>query len=349
MAGGTPDNARRVLTTGGAGFIGSHLIELLVAEGLHVVILDNLSSGSADNLRTLPRTSYTLYEGSVEEILPELRPEDFVEIYHLASAVGVRKVLAEEFETIESSVVGTSALLKFATEAGVPTLIASSSEVYGKPGEGKLSEGNDLIIGRTGSARWAYAHAKAICEHLGLARFRQQGLPVRVVRFFNTVGPRQIGRYGMVLPRFVEAALAGNPLEVYGDGSQTRCFCDVRDVAPTLPVLMRSAEAAGEVINVGSDRPISIQALAELVVDVLDSDSEIRLVPFEEVFGADFEEPTMRRPDLAKLWRLTGRRERLPLERTILDIAAHMRATTASSGARYPSESSWPREASSGL
>lgn len=315
---------RRALVTGGAGFIGSHLADLLVARGDEVTVIDDLSTGRRDNLR--PNDRLRVIDARVGEALPELERagERFDEIYHLAAAVGVQLVMDAPIEAIETNILETIALLRFAAEATrpPPTLIASSSEVYGKGARSPFAEEDDVVYGPTTIARWSYGMSKAIDEHLALAHHRRSGLPVVVARFFNTVGPRQVGHYGMVLPRFVAAALADSPITVHGSGEQTRCFCDVRDVADALPRLLAEPRCHGRVFNLGSDEEITILGLARLVVRTLGSRSEIRLVPYEQAFPAGFEDLPRRRPALARVREAIGFAPRRSLEETIRDVAA---------------------------
>ena len=242
-------NERVCLVTGGAGLIGSHLAEHLVRRGDRVIVIDDLSTGRRSNLAGLDASRLTFIEGKTSEALEKLDPRQVDEVYHLAAAVGVRLVISRPIGTIETNVHETSAALEFAAVAGRPILIASTSEVYGKSAQLPFSEADDVVYGPPSQPRWAYACSKAIDEFLALAHHRENGLPVVVVRFFNIVGPRQVGEYGMVLPRFVAAALAGAPIEVYGDGNQTRCFCDVRDLVGVLPRLLAEPACAGNVYN----------------------------------------------------------------------------------------------------
>jgi UDP-glucose 4-epimerase len=323
-----------VLVTGGAGFIGSHLVEALARRGDHVVVVDNLTTGSRDNLAAVPDDRLTLIDTTVSEALPHLQSVDFKEIYHLAAAVGVRLVIEEPIRTIETNVLETSALLRFAAKNDTPTLIASTSEVYGKGTKTPFAEDDEVVYGPTVFSRWSYACSKAIDEYIALAYHREHGLPVVIMRFFNTVGPRQSGEYGMVLPRFVAAALQGKPLEVHGDGQQTRCFCDVRDVVAALPqVLSQTARGAcaGRVMNIGSERLISIADLAKLVRDTLSSESQIVHVPYETAFGPGFEDLRTRQPDLKRIREAVGFSARYDLQQTIRDIAEKMRERAATS------------------
>ncbi|MCC6678413.1 MAG: NAD-dependent epimerase/dehydratase family protein [Phycisphaerales bacterium] len=318
------------MVTGGAGFVGSHLVQRLLERGDHVTVVDNLSTGRRANLDPdAPRLRFI--EADLRDALAAFgKGEVFDEIYHLAAAVGVKLVMDDPIGGIETNIEQTSALLRFAashgpTASGVPTLITSSSEVYGKSARSPFAESDDVVYGPTTVTRWSYACSKAIDEFLALAYHRQRGLPVVVVRLFNTVGPRQVGDYGMVLPRFVRAALRGEPLEVYGDGAQSRCFCDVRDVADALPRLLATPAARGQVYNIGSDRAISIAELADLVIATLGSRSARRLIPYSEAYPAGFEDLKQRRPDLARIRSAIGFEPRRGLEETIRDLAAEMR------------------------
>jgi UDP-glucose 4-epimerase len=310
------------LVTGGAGFIGSHLIERLVARGDRVVVIDNLSTGRRSNLAVIDTQRLTVIESTCSEGIANLDPADFAEIYHLAAAVGVRLVVEQPTSTIENNVLETSAILAFAARGKTPILIASTSEVYGKSADVPFSEDADVVYGSPHQSRWAYACSKAIDEFLAVAHAREHDLPVVVARFFNIVGPRQVGTWGMVLPRFIERAVAGRPIEVYGDGRQTRCFCDVRDMVGVLPQLLASQQAGATVVNVGSDESIEILGLAELVRDTLSSTSPIVHVEYEEAFGEGFDDLRHRKPDLTRLRAATGFRLRITLQQTIKDLAA---------------------------
>ncbi len=320
---------RTTLVTGGAGFIGSHLVERLVARGDRVVIIDDLSTGSLDNLQTVDPDRVQVHHTNVSQGLMAYQPGDFSEIYHLAAAVGVRLVISKPVHTIETNIQETSAVLRFASQSGTPTLIASTSEVYGKSERTPFREDDDVVYGPTIFNRWSYACSKAIDEYLALAHHQEDQVPVAIVRFFNTVGPRQVGHYGMVLPRFVTAALTGEPMQVYGDGQQTRCFCDVRDVVEVLPPLLGEHACRGRIFNLGSDEPISILELAELVRQTLESDSKIEFVPYEEAFGPHFDDLRHRVPDLSRIREAIGFSPRIPLSRTILDLADVLRRTSA--------------------
>jgi len=322
---------RRALVTGGAGFIGSHLTDLLLSRGDEVTVVDDLSTGRRSNLRLHDRL--TVIGARVGDALPSLRADapPFDEIYHLAAAVGVQLVMDAPIDAIETNILETIALLRFAAESvpQPPTLIASSSEVYGKGARNPFAEEDDVVYGPTTIARWSYGMSKAIDEHLALAHHRRTGLPVVVARFFNTVGPRQVGQYGMVLPRFVSAALADAPITVHGTGAQTRCFCDVRDVAEALPRLLSEPRCAGRVFNLGSDEEITILALARTVIETLGSRSTIRTVPYDQAFPPGFEDLPRRRPELSRIREAIGFAPRRPLEQTIRDVAAALEADRA--------------------
>lgn len=316
---------RRVLVTGGAGFIGSHLTELLLARGDAVTVVDNLSTGRRGNLPA-SHERLRFIEADLSDALAALgKGETFDQIYHLAAAVGVKLVMAEPIRSIETNVEQTAALLRFAAgRSNIPTLIASSSEVYGKSSKSPFSEDDDAVYGPTTVGRWSYACSKAIDEYLALAYHAKHRLPSVVSRFFNTVGPRQVGDYGMVLPRFVAAAAAGQPLPVYGDGSATRCFCDVRDVVEVLPRMLETPACHGRVFNVGSDRPISVAALADLVIRTLGSASEKRFLPYSEAYPSGFEDLRQRQPDLSRIRSAVAFQPRIGLEQTIRDVAASL-------------------------
>ncbi|MDX2114159.1 MAG: GDP-mannose 4,6-dehydratase [Planctomycetota bacterium] len=325
-----PRPPARCLVTGGAGFIGSHLVERLLAQGCDVTVVDDLSTGRRENLAASPRARLIVSE--LSRALPALTDEPaFDEIYHLAAAVGVRRIIERPIESIETNVHETAALLRFASAGrarrggdGPAVLVASSSEVYGKSARSPFCEDDDCVIGPTVALRWSYACSKAIDEHLALAHHQQTGLRVTVARFFNTVGPRQVGDYGMVLPSFVSRVLAGRPPEVYGDGGQSRCFCDVRDVAPALPRMVRTPRCWGRVFNVGSDEPISILELARLVCRTLGKPMEPAIISYDRAYAPGFEDLRQRRPDLGRIREAIGFEPRIRLEETIRDIARGM-------------------------
>jgi UDP-glucose 4-epimerase len=308
-----------VLVTGGSGFIGSHLTERLLAEGRRVVVLDDGSTGSLENLAGVekdPRLEVICARVSQWQGLEKLT-RDAAFVFHLAAAVGVDLVVRSPVETIHNNLAETEAVLRAAAAAGVPFLFTSTSEVYGKSQRELFCEEDDLLIGPPHLGRWSYACSKLMDEFLALAYAREHRLPVVIVRLFNTVGPRQTGRYGMVLPRFIEAARAGHPLRVFGSGRQTRCFCLVHDVVEALIRLQHSPQALGEVFNVGNDEEISILELALRVIDELGSASSVEFVSYDKAYAPGFEDMLRRRPSLKKLERVTGFRPRTSLPRII--------------------------------
>ena len=321
---------KRILITGGAGFIGSHLAEALIARGDRVLAVDDLSTGSLGNLAAV--TASPLFEFRELDVVTQgetlrelIRACDAV--IHLAAAVGVDLVVREPARTITTNVHGTENVLIPASEFGKRTIIASTSEVYGKSPHEMFSESDDLQIGSPEHSRWSYACSKLLDEFLLMALHRANAFPGTVVRFFNTVGPRQTGRYGMVVPRFVAAALAGEALQVYGDGGQSRCFCHVADVVRALLLLLDEPAAVGQVFNIGSQRLVTIQELAELVVARVGSSSAIEFIPYEKAYAKGFEDMRRRRPDTGKIRRLTGWRAEIELETIIDDVAASLRGS----------------------
>lgn len=321
----------KVLITGGAGFIGSHLSERLIAEGHAVTALDDLSTGRRENLAGIAGSNrFRLIEGSVlDAALVQGLVDDADVIFHLAAAVGVKLIMDEPSKSILTNVNGTENVLKAAIRDKKLTFIASTSEVYGKATKFPFAEDDDLTIGATRNLRWSYASAKQLDEFLALAYVREVGLPAIVLRFFNTTGPRQTGRYGMVLPNFVQSALDGRPLLVHGTGEQTRCFGHVADVVEALVRLMDTPAARGEVFNVANDQEISIRSLAEEVIAATGSRSDIRLIPYSDVYPPGFEDMARRLPDVSKLERTIGFRPRRPLSEIIRDIIAEKRAAMA--------------------
>jgi UDP-glucose 4-epimerase len=318
--------AENFLVTGGAGFIGSHLAESLLTHKRRVVILYDFSTGRKQNIAKLASHSdVQLVEGSVEDaaLLGELVAKVDA-VFHLASAVGVQLVVHEPVRTIRTTIGGTETVLEAANKARKPVLITSSSEVYGKSARVPFSEDDDVVMGATRFSRWCYAYSKGVDEFLGLAYHRQYGLPVTIVRLFNTVGPRQVGMYGMVLPRFVESALAGKPLIVYGDGKQTRCFCHVSDVVRAMTQLMETPAAAGEVFNLGSDEEVSMNDLARKVIEITGSRSAIEHVPYEQAYGKNFDDLPRRVPDLSKIRRAIGFEPTMNLEQIVRSVSASM-------------------------
>jgi UDP-glucose 4-epimerase len=317
----------RALITGGAGFIGSHLAERLLAEGHHVTVIDNLATGSLDNLRHLldhPRFDL-VPESVLNDGLVEYLTRHCDRVYHLAAAVGVRWIIDHPLLSLRTNIRATEIVLEQASRFEKPVLIASTSEVYGKNDSGPLSEDDDSIIGSTQIRRWLYANSKATDEFLALAYHRERGLPVVIVRFFNTIGPRQTGQYGMVVPRFVQQALRGEALTVYGDGQQTRCFTDVRDTVEAMTRLMETPAAVGEVFNIGNPQEITIEELARRVIQATESRSPIRYVPYETVYEGGFEDMRRRVPEVSKLRRVTGFAPSIPLESALHTIIDYFR------------------------
>jgi UDP-glucose 4-epimerase len=315
------------LVTGGAGFIGSYLVEALLARGQRVIVLDDLSTGNLANLAAVhdhPNLKLIIGDVTAEGPLAELIAKAD-EIFHLAAVVGVRLVLDEPERTVDTNVVATEAVLRLASAQQKRLFLASTSEVYGKNAKSPLSEDDDGVYGPSDKTRWIYAASKAMDDYLALSYHRRTGLPVVIGRFFNTVGPRQVSDYGMVLPRFVEQALAGGPLQVHGDGQQVRCFGHVADVVGGILDLMRCPQAAGRVFNLGNDVPVTIWELAERVVAQVDPGVTIRRVPYDKVFGADFEDIRRRVPDLTRIKKTIGYRPRHSLDDIIRDVVAEKR------------------------
>jgi UDP-glucose 4-epimerase len=317
----------RFLVTGGAGFIGSHLSDLLVEHGHSVHVLDDFSTGSVENIRQLEhRPGFQCTIGSVadHDVVERLIEETDI-VVHLAAAVGVNLVVERPVHAIETNVHCTEVVLAHADRQRKPVLVASTSEVYGKSDALPFKEDGDLQMGATNKARWAYACSKAIDEFLAMAYWSERDLPVTIVRLFNTVGPRQTGSYGMVVPRLVGQALAGEELTVYGDGRQTRCFCHVADVVQALFALVNDEAAYGNVFNVGATSEISIFDLAARIIELTGSRSEIRLTPYEEAYGTGFEDMYRRVPDITKVKALTGWSPPRSLDDIIGDVAENQR------------------------
>jgi UDP-glucose 4-epimerase len=322
---------RKVLITGGAGFIGSHLAEALLERGDAVQVIDDLSTGSMRNIANLknqPRFSYVLDTVMNRPLMLELVDEADV-IFHLAAAVGVRLIVEQPVQTIETNIKATELVLELCARKQKPVLLASTSEVYGKLDQPVFSEEGDLVLGPTSRARWCYAASKIIDEFVAKAYFKERGLPTVIVRLFNTIGPRQVGQYGMVVPRFVHQALLGEPITVYGDGTQRRSFTWVGDVVGAIAALIQHPQAYGEVLNIGHTDEIAIYELATLVKEMTGSRSEIRFVPYEEAYEAGFEDMPRRLPDISKLQRLIGYRPGLGLPEMLTRIIAHYRQELA--------------------
>ncbi len=315
---------KHVLVTGGAGFIGSHLVERLLAEGKAVTVIDDCSTGRLENLGAVASNSrLRIIQAKVSQCreLPEA-VESAESIYHLAAAVGVELVVNSPIRVLETNLRETEVLLAAAAAAGTPVLFASTSEVYGKSQKPAFTEEDDLLIGPPHRGRWSYACSKLMDEFLALAYARERSLPVVIARLFNTVGPRQTGRYGMVLPRFIAAAKSGGPLRVYGDGLQTRCFCSVHDTVEALVRLQGCPAARGEVFNVGGTEEVSILELARQVVETLNSESTIELVSYQDAYAPGFEDMRRRKPVVDKLFRTVQFRPATPLRRIIELTAA---------------------------
>ena len=312
----------RYLITGGAGFIGSHLTGSLLANGHDVVILDDLSTGAHTNLNSIDQ-KYEFVNGSIldKKLVDKLvEKSDFV--VHLAAALGVLKIINQPLESLKINIQGTENVLEAVDKYKKPVLIASTSEIYGKNYKVPLNEEDDRVLGHPLISRWSYSEAKAVDESLAYFYFLQNDLPVRIVRFFNTVGPRQVGNYGMVLPRFVKSALTGEPLQVYGSGDQIRCFCHVSDAVRALILIMDSTKTIGQVFNVGNNQQVSIMHLAERVIQVTNSKSNIVKVAYEEVYPEGFEDMQMRVPDISKIKKVLGWTPEINLDQIIKDIAA---------------------------
>ena len=312
----------RVLITGGAGFIGSHLSEHLLDRGHEVTIIDDLSTGSRDNVaHLLDRDGFLMEVDTVanEQIMEQLVAHSDI-VYHLAAAVGVQLIVKSPVHTIFTNVHGTEVVLRQAEHKKTPVLIASTSEVYGKSPDLPFREDGDLVMGPTDKGRWSYACSKALDEFLALAYWKEKQVPTVVVRLFNTVGPRQTGQYGMVVPRFVKQALAGDPITVYGDGQQSRCFTNVSDVVRTLPALMAEPRCVGEVFNLGSQEEITILALAQKVKALAGSDSEIKFIPYHEAYEAGFEDMRRRVPSTEKAAEFVGFNREKDLDTTIREV-----------------------------
>jgi UDP-glucose 4-epimerase len=313
-----------ILVTGGAGFIGSHLVERLLADGHAVTVMDDLSTGRLDNLAAVkahPNLTLVISKisqcGDLCEIVARSQS-----VYHLAAAVGVELVMSSGLRTIETNLRETEVILEAASAKRVPLLLTSTSEVYGKSQQEAFSEEDDLLIGPPHLSRWSYACSKLMDEFLALAHAKEYHTPVVLARLFNTVGPRQTGQYGMVLPRFIQAARSGQPLRVYGDGRQTRCFCAVQDTVEALVRLQNCPAARGEIFNVGSTEEISIGQLAEMVITHLRSPSTIELIPYEKACGPGFQDMQRRKPIVAKLARYVGFQPATPLAEIIRQTAA---------------------------
>lgn len=321
----------RYLITGGSGFIGGHLSEELLRRGHEVYVIDDLSTGSIHNIEHLksnPKFKYVIDTVANVHLMAEL-VDACDRIYHLAAAVGVKLIVESPVRTIETNIKLTEIVLELAAKKKRPTFVASTSEVYGKSMEFPFREDGDLVMGATNKGRWSYACSKAIDEFLTIAYWKEKKLPTVVARLFNTVGPRQTGQYGMVIPNFVRQALAGEPITVYGDGKQSRCFCHVHDTVKALASLLDNEAAYGEVFNVGNNVEISIGELARTVRDACNSKSEIVFVPYEKAYEAGFEDMTRRVPDLSKVNKFLGWSPTLSLQQILTDVIATQQARGA--------------------
>lgn len=317
----------RDLVTGGAGFIGSHLVEALLHRGDEVVVIDNLSTGSFRNLRHLsshPRLVF-LEESVLNRPVIERLVDRSDRIFHLAAAVGVRYVVEHPLRALLTNIHGAEYVLEAASRDRKPVILFSTSEVYGKSDAVPFAESSDRVMGPTAVSRWAYASSKAVDEFLALAYRKERGLPVVIVRCFNTCGPRQSGRYGMVVPRFIRRAIAGQPIEVYGDGKQTRCFSFVGDVVRGVLMLADCPDAYGEVFNIGTDEEISVNDLAARVRTLAESASPIVHIPYEEIYGSSFEDMRRRVPDLSKIQKFVGYRPEVRLDDLLAQTIGHLR------------------------
>jgi UDP-glucose 4-epimerase len=322
----------RALLTGGAGFVGSHLAETLLMDGHQVMVIDDLSTGSMDNIVHLK--DQPGFEYVIDTIMNESRAAELIDradvVFHLAAAVGVKLIVEEPVRTIETNVHGTEIVLKHCAKKNKLAVIFSTSEVYGKSVKVPFGEDDDLVMGPTPKHRWAYACSKAIDEFLALAYHKERGLPVIIVRLFNTVGPRQTGRYGMVIPNFVRQALTGEPIQVHGDGTQTRSFTYVGDVVRGILALVNEPKAIGQVFNIGNNEEVSIMDLAKRVRRAAGSQSEIELVPYEKAYEAGFEDMPRRVPDLRKISNLVGYKPTLVLDDILERVIEGQRAALPS-------------------
>ena len=317
----------KYLVTGGAGFIGSHLCDALIKRGDSVVVLDNFSTGNKKNIEhLLSNPSFELIEDSILDIdLVDKAVASVDHVLHLAAAVGVFTIVDKPLESLTTNLRGTENILEAAHKHQKEVLIASSSEIYGKNAGGALSEESDRIVGSPLKSRWSYSEAKAIDESMAFFYYQEKKLAIRIVRFFNTVGPRQVGHYGMVVPRFVSAALKNEPLTVYGTGSQSRCFCHVKDAVAGVLAVIDSNATLGEVFNIGNDEEITIEDLAHEVIELTGSTSAIEKVLYEKAYAPGFEDMQRRIPDIGKIKRVVGWAPKLSLDSIITDIANHLK------------------------
>jgi UDP-glucose 4-epimerase len=320
----------KILVTGGAGFIGSHLSERLMADGHAVTVLDDFSTGRASNLNGLRKVAnFKIVEGSIldaNKLSQMIREVDYV--FHLAAAVGVFNIVNNPISSLLTNIRGTENVLELADKFKTPVFLTSSSEVYGKNASDSLSESDDRVIGSPVTLRWSYSEAKAIDESLAYAYFVEKQLETRIVRFFNTVGPRQLGAYGMVVPRFVKSAITNEPITIYGDGTQTRCFAHVYDVIDAVIAIAFAENTVGKVINIGNDFEISINGLAQKIINETGSKSQIIYVPYEEAYGDGFEDMERRVPNIDLISKLVGWKPKRDLSTIIADISAEMKKSS---------------------
>jgi UDP-glucose 4-epimerase len=317
----------RILITGGAGFIGSHLCDELLKKGDYVTIIDDLSTGRMENIehiKAYPNFQFAIETVTNETVMDRLVSECDV-IYHLAAAVGVELIVNKPVEVIERNIVGTEAVLKIANRYKKKTFIASTSEIYGKNEQVPFKEDDDRILGPTTKSRWSYSCSKAIDEFLGLAYWKEKHLPIIIGRFFNTVGPRQTGQYGMVVPRFVKKALKNEPIIIYGDGNQSRCFTYVSDVVKAIVTLLDQPGAIGEVFNIGSEEEITINELAERVIAITNSQSKIEHISYDKAYESGFEDMRRRIPDLSKIRKMIGYKPKVGLNDTLKKVAEYIK------------------------
>ncbi len=336
-----------VLITGGAGFIGSHLSDRLLAEGHCITCVDDLSTGSIANIRHLRgQAGYQFVRDTVrnETTMASLVDRCDV-IFHLAAAVGVQLIVDRPVHTIETNIHGSEVVLNLANKFGRKTLIASTSEVYGKSDRVPFNEDDDTVMGSTRFTRWSYACSKMVDEFLALAYHEQFGLPAVICRFFNTVGPRQTGAYGMVVPRFVRSALQNEPIQIYGTGHQSRCFCNVSDVVGALVQLIECPAAVGQVINIGTNESISIEGLADRIIELTGSGSEKIGLSYEQAYGRPFDDMLRRVPDLTKINKLIGYKPRVSLDETLAQVIDYERKALKAAGASLPADSARPARA----
>ena len=317
----------KILITGGAGFIGSHLTQYLLSQDQQVVVLDDFSGAGEENLKQIRESNnLSFIKGSIldQELVTKLM-KDVTHCYHLAAALGVEKINNDPITSFETNFKGSEIVLNAAANVGARTLLASSSEVYGKNPKMPLKEDSDRVLGSPEISRWSYSQAKAMDELHAFELYKHKSFPVSIARFFNTVGPRQSGSYGMVLPRFVNAAISNQPLTVYGDGTQSRTFCSVKDVVDALVLLMNSKESIGQAFNIGSTNEITITELAQKVIKLTNSTSEIVYKKHSEVFGDHFEEPHRRVPDISKIKKIVGWQPKQSLDEVLIEIAEYLK------------------------